>query len=401
MWWRSNEKRHLPIAEGPYAPGCVDIMTEYSKEGCFVRFYYPTNIPIGDIKKEQSRWVRWMPHPNYEEGFASVVSLWLSVLKWAIWFFSGGNLHIPVVYKGAPLERAIKEKFKTVIFSHGFGASRFVCSTFCCELASRGFVVASVEHRDNSACATYYFESEEAKNNDTCTWIRHKKLEVGPKHYAERRTQIAIRSKECSQALDLLHSLNSDSVTNILDSSTFLNDFKGRLDLSSPTISGHSFGGATCLQTLYNDERFHRGVILDCWMFPLKDETHIVVKQPLLFLNSQTFHIKQNLTAMERVIKEPADAIRSVFTVKNTTHESQTDTPLVWGYWLDLFMKKLSPELALRIQNHLALVFLHQQLGPDPINDVGSSERFLSEHKNVLVEGLMMEAAQEAKRSFL
>lgn len=34
-----------------------------------------------------------------------------------------------------------------MIFSHGYAATRFVCSEYCNTLASYGFIVAAIEHR--------------------------------------------------------------------------------------------------------------------------------------------------------------------------------------------------------------------------------------------------------------
>lgn len=35
---------------GPHATGCMELMTEYSSEGCFSRIFYPINIPPNELE---------------------------------------------------------------------------------------------------------------------------------------------------------------------------------------------------------------------------------------------------------------------------------------------------------------------------------------------------------------
>ena len=51
---------------------------------------------------------------------------------------------------------------------------------------------------------------------------------------------------------------------------------------------GHSFGGATTLLTLSKDSRFKVGIVLDGWLFPLRDDEDVAksAKQPVLFVNT-------------------------------------------------------------------------------------------------------------------
>lgn len=43
-----------------------------------------------------------------------------------------------------------EQKWLFILFSHGVGCSRLMYSSLCGELASRGYVVAAIEHRDGT-----------------------------------------------------------------------------------------------------------------------------------------------------------------------------------------------------------------------------------------------------------
>ena len=60
-------------------------------------------------------------------------------------------MHIPAVYNAPPYKPAGDslegKSLPCVVFSHGLGGNRLIYSTYCCELASQGCLVACVEHR--------------------------------------------------------------------------------------------------------------------------------------------------------------------------------------------------------------------------------------------------------------
>lgn len=49
------------------------------------------------------------------------------------------------------LQEEVPEKFPVMVFSHGLGGMRTTYSYICADIASHGWVVAAVEHRDGSA----------------------------------------------------------------------------------------------------------------------------------------------------------------------------------------------------------------------------------------------------------
>ena len=74
------------------------------------------------------------------------------------------------------------------------------------------------------------------------------------------RSQVLQRASEARKALDFLNLLNdgSDSavVSNVTGERFDWGQFRGRLQLDTAAIMGHSFGGATTIQALSEDSRF-------------------------------------------------------------------------------------------------------------------------------------------------
>lgn len=89
----------------------------------------------------------------------------------------------------APLSKS-REKFPVVVFSHGLGACKFFYSGTYAQLASHGFIVAALEHRDTSACVTYYYASPQDHSKSVRTWIKHHKMGFGPENYPARVKQV-------------------------------------------------------------------------------------------------------------------------------------------------------------------------------------------------------------------
>ena len=65
------------------------------------------------------------------------------------------------------------------------------------------------------------------------------------------------RSEEVRKTLDLLQLLNDgDEIRNMMGGDFDFSQFQGRLNLDLVAVMGHSFGGATTIQTLSEDQRF-------------------------------------------------------------------------------------------------------------------------------------------------
>ncbi|XP_018585863.1 platelet-activating factor acetylhydrolase isoform X4 [Scleropages formosus] len=311
----------IPPGKGPHQVGCADLMVDHTVQGSFFRLYYPCE-PSPSSEKPC-----WIPSQEYFDGLADFMKINRSFAE-RIFNYLYGSYRIPAFWE-APFKS--NGKYPLVIFSHGLGAFRTLYSAICAELASRGFVVASVEHRDESGSATFYFKensqmqqqahqadtknSKPVQENLEKVWMYYRALKPGEEEFSLRNNQVQQRANECIRALKILDEINSGkSVTNVLQSEFDWSSLKNSLDLCKTAVMGHSFGGATVIETLCKELTFKCGVALDTWMVPLKEEIFPNVKQPILFINSEKFQWAGNIIRMRKL--DSASIQRKMITIR-------------------------------------------------------------------------------------
>jgi len=408
-FWRSNSKeaatpRHLPLPTGPRAVGYQDVMTPGTvEEGTFMRLYYPSVHPLNETINKHELWPLWA-EDEYLIGFVkfmqAVLARWPS---WAprgeflcidqvaylapvmhlgcthMWRLLNGKVYCPIIRNA---EISQEKQWPVIVFSHGMGCSRFAYSRMCTDLASHGFVVAAVEHRDASACVTFTVK------DGVKEWIPFRRISETEKEYTIRNAQLHQRVSEASRTLDVVTSLSlGETVTNVLpDSEMFdLTMFRGRLDLSKPVLAGHSYGGATTLLTLSKDTRFHHGLVLDGWLFPLKDES-LKPNQPIVFINTESFMNRDNISKMKSFLRDREQDRKLIF-IKGSVHQNHIDAPLIFKTGIIKrimgFQSETDPVLVLDLNDKLMLHFIWNHLGMDVDQDVVN---FLEHHEDVLIE---------------
>ncbi|XP_017264782.1 platelet-activating factor acetylhydrolase [Kryptolebias marmoratus] len=352
----------IPAPKGPNIVGCTDFMMDHSTRGSFFRLYYPCQ------KTEKAEKPDWVPSREYFNGLADFMKINRSLGEKLFSYFFG-SFKIPA-YTDAPFKSS--EKCPVVIFSHGLGAFRTLYSAICAELASQGFIVASVEHRDQSASATYYFrekaESERsasAQDGLTEEWMYYRALRHGESEFPLRNQQVKQRADECILALDRLTDINSGvAVQNVLQTQFDWTTLENSMDLCRTAVMGHSFGGATAVEALCKEVKFKCGVALDSWMFPLDDEIFPRVKQPIFFINSEKFQWAGNISRMRKL--DSAVVQRKMITIRGTVHQSFPDFTFMTSNWIGKLMKlkgEIDPELAIDLSNKASLAFLQRHLG--------------------------------------
>ncbi|RWS10287.1 platelet-activating factor acetylhydrolase 2: cytoplasmic-like protein [Dinothrombium tinctorium] len=446
---RINDRKHIPMPTGPFQViGCRDLMTGASKfTGVLLRLYYPAANQARDMREYYLMWPNWLPHENYRSAYAEVSKYNNSVYKALNWAIGDG--FIPCIPNAKPLRD--DHKWPVIVFSHGIGACRTTYSALCIEFASHGFVVAAIEHRDASACCTFYakevhlsmygsnarlsqseynlndmrdddeFEDSNANRTKktlaktflpqvTVEWIPHSHIKVDESHYSIGNKQVYQRVRECSRTLDLLESLNAGyEIQNLLDQLLDPSEFEGILDLERVSLCGHSIGAATVLLALSSELRFKVGICLDAWLFPVKKENFDCLSQPVIFINTEKFHSKQNLRKI-REIANPSflkcsnaqDTIsnrnkerssdetpeRKVYTLKGSLHYNITDVPFLMSWTArklcgtDSSMDRFT---ALDLATSLALDFICSNLNIPLSSD---NEVYLNLHRKRIKSGI-------------
>ncbi|KAG6005390.1 hypothetical protein E4U54_000360 [Claviceps lovelessii] len=399
--WQERVLHRLPNYTGPYNVGYMDIEVPADRPGpvsnlkrsgkpvlrldtVLMGIYYPcdlakTSEAAGGV--HNLRRVNWMPEPRIATskgyakflnipaapvtGYLACTSLFTKlpafrnaeVADYWAGKTSGENAssHKPddAAADGKARSGSEKPTFPVIIFSHGLGGSRLCYSTICGELASFGFVVVAVEHRDGSCARTLVnlpedvdateIESSTAEivsgNEAQDYGAKNKKVRrkeqsgvnpyyimdyILPKDNAQdtsphnprgvdstlRTAQIELRLqeiKEVYRVLTLINGGKGDEIArvnlrkkgNIGSSPMGLtgiswNSWEGSMFLDKVTVMGHSFGGATTVQLCRNQSLtwVGQGIILDAWgqgTPPRGDDPSNIVSKPIMAISSEAF----------------------------------------------------------------------------------------------------------------
>lgn len=348
----SSGHSKIPQGNGSHSVGCTDMMFDYGDKSTFLRLYYPT--------QDQDRLdTIWIPNKDYFFG----LSKFLGTPKFVgnILNFLYGSIKTPANWN-SPLKTG--EKYPLIVFSHGLGAFRTIYSAIGISLASYGFIVAGVEHRDGSASATYYFENQTAAEMEDRSWLYLKTVE---QEEAERvrKEQVQQRAKECSQALDAILDIDHGKPKeNVLGLEFDVKQLKGSIDRNRIAVIGHSFGGATVIQALSEDKRFRCGIALDTWMFPVSDHLYSKISQPLFFINSAQFQTPSAITKMKKFYEPNKE--RKMITIRGSVHQNFADFTFVTGKIIGnkLTLKgEIDSVVAIDLTNKASLAFLQKHLG--------------------------------------
>ncbi|MEZ5428277.1 MAG: hypothetical protein R2747_18555 [Pyrinomonadaceae bacterium] len=209
-----------------------------------------------------------------------------------------------------PISKA-RKSYPLLILSHGMNSGRFLYTSISQELASRGYVVASIDH-------TYWGPGVAFPNGKIVSFedsmIARDKLDF--KEIDRMMLEgIAVMSADQAFVAERMAELNAGS--------TF---FKNKLDLSKIGVLGHSMGGMAATASCLHYTVFKACVSLDGVNYFLNRMPASSSKPFLLLLNSDW-----GKNTPEKISKSYLEAWEnpSVAIINGTKHNFFSDIPLI------------------------------------------------------------------------
>jgi platelet-activating factor acetylhydrolase len=297
----------------------------------------------------------WIPKPVSltAKGYAKFASVDNFVVRpiftFALWAIAG-SIKIPAkvdVPISDPLETGENKTFPVMVFSHGMASSRTDYTHYAGELASRGYVVAMIEHRDGS-CPGSVLVGNDGKQKDI---LHFKEKELLPQPETKMDTprmkqeQLNFRQAEITETISILRRINGGRGEETYHANTrkegiHLASWENKLDFSNLVIAGHSYGATGALQALKHANSSSNpavgGIIFDPGKSsgPMNHDIDV----PILIVHSNSwssahsiFEGRPHFDYVKQLVAQVRDRVGASWflTSLGTSHPSVTDATLI------------------------------------------------------------------------
>jgi dienelactone hydrolase len=196
-----------------------------TKRELLVRFWYPASLAMGCEAAEYTAPAIWT------------------------YFSQLAKIPLPEVRTNSCLDAPITDgAHPVVVFTPGYTGT-FTDYTFIFEdLASRGYIVASVDHTYEATAVEFpdgrIVKSVVGSHLDESTWRRDEPA---------MSFAVSVRLSDLKFVVNELERLNGEVG----------NPFAGKLDIAHVAVAGHSLGGLTALLGVEQETRFRAGIMID------------------------------------------------------------------------------------------------------------------------------------------
>ncbi|KAG5967297.1 hypothetical protein E4U58_002204 [Claviceps cyperi] len=281
----------LPAYSGPHAVGTMDLEVAvpeprlvsdsvFKEDGSpafelqtvLFTLYYPTEQ---DYQSPHRRHY-WIPKPISlkARGYAKFAHidnvLVRPIFTFFLWAIAGGitipaEVDAPLLSARSPSSSETHNRqFPLLVFSHGMASSRTDYTHYLGELASRGIIVAAIEHRDGSCPGSLIMKPVTPSSSGTTSpsTTTHQRL-----HFQEsdlllanksamttpqlKIEQLAFRDAEIAATISTMQAIHAnESLISSRREGQHLHTFAQRIDMTKLVVAGHSYGATGALQFL-------------------------------------------------------------------------------------------------------------------------------------------------------
>ena len=261
----------------------------------------------------------WMPDANIvAPEIAEHIGLPRFFLNHLVYAKSSAYENLPPAREGGP--------YPVLVFVHGWNGFRQQATFIMQELASQGYIVASLD-LPYGARMVVFADGSIARNNPAAL---PPSSNLPPDEYeAIARKLVNQWSADIGYALDILETMNSDPAEPL----------NGLLGMDKIGVFGHSTGGGATIQFCGTDSRCKAGLTYDAFMRPVSLEVlENGTPQPFLYLFSELWPFERNTELFDGYYRR-VPASNRVLTILGADHYDFTDLPA---------LSPLAPQLGLK-----------------------------------------------------
>ncbi len=254
--------------------------------------------------------------------------------------------------KGVPIIKS-ESRLPILIFSHGITGSRHLHQTLYEYLASRGYVVAAIDH-SYDANLTIFPDKSIADYRSEITGH--------PDSLSIRKMQMETRRTDISFIINQFEKIQSGEISSQL---------KNQLDLNKIAVGGHSYGGATALTSSALDNRIQACIGLDPWVSPVPQPVlHSGLTIPQLHIMRPSWEnsdYPSNYKSLDTILSSSTNQIYR-FILEDSEHLDYSDIPLFSPiiHWVMRDVSHLKTDVSIHLLNNIIFEFLNIHLLDKP-----------------------------------